>query len=432
MRVQAWRQGALLPLANPDYRRLLAGTVLWWQCFHMEMVVLGWLVFDLTSSPWTVSLVSFCRTLPLLLMGLFSGPIIDYFGRRRVIIAAQGANLCAYLAMMVLLWRGAAAPWQIAIVAFCLGTAWAIDWPTRRSLVPDLLGKASTVDGLLLESFLTGIARVIGPALAGGLIARFGAIGCYTCMAFLSITALTVMLPLLKAPIVRRSKTVKMSSWAALGEGLRYARSNQTILAVLLITLFMNLWIFPYGSLLPVFARDVLHRGPVELGFLGTGTGLGSFLGLFLVNGLRRRYSIGALFITGTGWVCIALFVFACSRYYPFSWAMLFLAGMGMSCFGMLQSTIILLAASDEMRSRVMGLLVLAIGGDPLGQLQIGSLAERFGVQTALAAQASAAAIAVALIAFLLPSIRKPESAKLNQGEVLKRVKVEEISELQP
>lgn len=409
MRLQAWQQGPLLPLVVPDFRRLLIGTVLWWQCFHMEMVVLGWLVFDLTNSPWTVSLVSFCRTLPLLLMGLFSGPIIDYFGRRRVVIAAQAANLCAYLAMITLLWSGAAAPWNIAIVAFCLGTAWAIDWPTRRALLPDILGKGQMVDGMLIESFLTGISRIIGPAIAGGLIARFGAAGCYTFMALLSISALSVLIPLLYAPIERKTMPFQLAPWVALGEGLRYVRSNQTILAVLVATLVMNLWVFPYSSLLPVFARNVLHQGPVQLGLLSTGTGLGSFLGLLLMNRLRQRYNIGSLFIAGTGWMCIALIMFALSHYYPFSWAMLFCAGMGMSYFGTLQSAIILLRTSDEMRSRVMGILVLAIGGDPLGQLQIGSLAERFGVQATLAGQASAAALVLALIAFLLPSLRQPE-----------------------
>ena len=100
MQVQVSKWSTFVPLAVPDYRRLLTGTVLWWQCFHMEMVVLGWLVFDLTSSPWMVSLVSFARTLPLLLMGLFSSSIIDYFGRRPVVIVAQFVNLCAYVAMI--------------------------------------------------------------------------------------------------------------------------------------------------------------------------------------------------------------------------------------------------------------------------------------------------------------------------------------------
>ena len=409
MRVETWKLGTFSILNNVDYRRLLAGTVIWWQCFFMEMVVLGWLVFDLSNSARMVSLVGFCRTLPLLLVSLFSGPIIDYFGRRRVVIAAQSANLTAYVAIVLLLWSGKAAPWNIAIVAFCLGTAWAIDWPTRRSLVPDILGKERMFDGLLLESFMSGLARVIAPSMAGALIARYGAVGCYIGMAILSACALTILVPLLRGAGPRVTKAFRTASLPVAGEGMRYVRANPTILAVVLITLIMNLWIFPYVSLLPVFAREVLHKGPIELGFLSTGTGLGSFLGLLTLNFLRQRVNVGTLFVVGTGWMCVALAVFALSHVYPLSWAMLFCAGMGMACFGTLQSTIVLLSTSDEMRSRVMGILVLAIGGDPLGQLQIGTLAERFGVQATLAGQASAAVLALVLIVMLLPGVLRPQ-----------------------
>jgi MFS family permease len=410
VRAASWKQSAFSPLANGDYRRLLTGTVLWWQCFFMEMVVLGWLVFDLSNSARMVSLVGFCRTLPLLLVSLFSGPIIDYVGRRRVIIAAQSANLIAYLAIVLLLWSGAAAPWNIAIVAFCLGTAWALDWPTRRSLVPDILGKERMVDGLLLESFMTGIARVIAPSMAGALIARYGALGCYIGMAILSACAVAALAPLLRGAEPHRRKPFTVAVLPVVGEGMRYVRSNQTILAVVLITFMMNVWIFPYVSLLPVFARDVLHKGPIELGFLSTGTGLGSFLGLIAHSYLRQRVSVGALFVVGTGWMCVALAVFALSHIYALSWAMLFCAGMGMACFGTLQSTIVLLCTSDDMRSRVMSVLVLAIGGDPLGQLQIGTLAERFGVQPTLAGQAAASFLAVVLVVALLPGVVRPQA----------------------
>jgi MFS family permease len=409
VRVESRKQSAFSILDNVDYRRLLAGTVIWWQCFFMEMVVLGWLVFDLSNSARMVSLVGFCRTLPLLLVSLFSGPIIDYFGRRRVVIAAQSANLTAYIAIVLLLWSGLAAPWNIAIVAFCLGSAWAIDWPTRRSLVPDMLGKERMFDGLLVESFMTGLARIIAPSMAGALIAHYGAIGCYIGMALLSVCALTILVPLLRGSGPRGTKAWRVASLPVAGEGIRYIRSNQTLLAVVLITLIMNLWIFPYISLMPVFAREVLRKGPVELGFLSTATGLGSFLGLVILNFLRQRVSVGTLFVVGTGWMCVALATFALSRMYPLSWAMLLCAGMGMACFGTLQSTIVLLATSDEMRSRVMGILVLAIGGDPLGQLQIGTLAERFGVQATLAGQASAALLALIVIVTLLPGVLRPQ-----------------------
>jgi MFS family permease len=375
----------------------------------MEQVVLGWLVFDLTNSARTVALVSFSRTLPLLVVSLFSGPIIDHIGRRRALIAAQSANLLAYLLIALLLWSGKAAPWNIALAAFGLGTAWAIDWPTRRSLVPDLIGKERMIDGLLLESFLTGIGRIIAPTLAGTLIAHSGALGCYLAMAVLSGCALSILIPLLRDAQPRETKPFTLAVLPVMAQGMRYVRSSQTILAVMLITLVMNVWIFPYVSLLPAFARDVLQKGPVELGLLSTATGIGAFLGLLALQILRRRVTVGVLFVIGTGWMCVALVAFALSRAYPFSWLMLVCAGMGMACFGTLQSSIILLATGDEMRSRVMGILVLAIGGDPLGQLLIGALAERIGVQATLAGQGSAAALVLALIVVWLPAVLRPQ-----------------------
>lgn len=407
----AWRRGALLPLTFPDYRRLLIGNMLWWQGFHMEVVVIGWLVFDLTNSPWLVSLVGFSRSLPLLLVGFWTGPLIDHFGRRRIIIAAQTANLTTYALMALLVWSGAAAVWNIAILSFILGTAWAIDWPARRALLPDIVGKEQLVESMLLDSIAVGIGRIVTPSLAGALIAWYGAAGCYGVMAFLSLIAVLTLNTLTHHPIPRTTMRPTARPWTLIGHGLRYVRHNEIILAVLLITFIMNFWIFPYTTLLPVFARDILHQGPVGLGMLSTGTGIGAFLGLLLMQWIRRRYSNGLIFIVGSVWMCLALIAFALSTNYQFSWVMLFLAGLGMSCFGTLQSAIILLAASDEMRSRVMGLLVLAIGSDPLGQLLIGSLAEQFGPQRTLVGEAGAAALAILLIALFLPALRRPEEA---------------------
>jgi len=172
------------------------------------------------------------------------------------------------------------------------------------------------------------------------------------------------------------------------------------------VTVVMNIFIFPYMSLLSVFARDVLHQGPVGLGLLGTGSGLGAFAGLYLINRLRERISPGLIFAVGTGFMCLAIFAFALSTLYPLSWASLLLAGMGQACFGSMQSSIILLTASDEMRSRAMGALVLAISADPLGKLQTGYLAERWGAPATIATQAMMAVVAITAIVAFLPGLR--------------------------
>ncbi|HXF63059.1 MAG TPA: MFS transporter [Caldilineaceae bacterium] len=399
-------QGALAPLRVPDFRRLLSSNALWWQAVFMENLVVGWLVLEMTDSAWLVALTGFCRSLPLLLCGYFAGPLADRFGRRRIIVSAQAANLTCYVATLGLLWSGQLAPWHLAAAAFGLGAAWAVDWPARRALLPDLIGKERTVDAMLMENFVQGCARIFGPLLAGTVVARFGATGCYVVMALLSGMALATVQTLSNQPIPRTNRRPEISPWSALGESLRYVGRSQPILGVMLVTIVMNLLLIPYMSLLPVFARDVLHQGPAGLGLLGAASGIGSFLGLLLTNRLRRTISNGWILAGGTFGASIALLVFSQSTIYGLSWASLLAAGMGQACFGIMQSSIILLTASDEMRSRTMGILVLAIGSDPLGKLQVGALASLMGAPRAVGVQAAMAACALVVITLLLPGLR--------------------------
>jgi MFS family permease len=188
--------------------------------------------------------------------------------------------------------------------------------------------------------------------------------------------------------------------------GLRYVGANQVILGVILITLVINLLYFPYLTLLPVFARDVLKQGPMALGMLGASTGIGAFLGLLLINLLRRRVSNGVIFVVGTFLMVLFLLLFALSTNYAFSWSLLFLAGLGEACFVIMQSSLILLAASDEMRGRVLGLLMVAIGIDPVGKLLTGFLAEHLGAPLAIVLQSGVAAVAILVVAIGLPGLR--------------------------
>jgi MFS family permease len=398
--------GALSPLRVPDYRRLLSSNTLWWQAIFMESLVVGWLVLDMTDSAWLVALVGFCRSLPMLLFGFYAGLIADRMGRRKIIVMAQALNFALYVSTFLLTWSGHLQVWHLAVTAFGLGSAWALDWPARRALLPDLVGKARTVDAMLLENFAQGWARILGPLTAGWLVAVFGPAGCYAVMAVLSGTALVNVYALSRHPVPRTNLRPMASPWTVLGETLHYVRSSQPILGVMLITIVMNLLIIPYMTLLPVFARDVLGQGPVGQGVLGMASGIGSFIGLGVTNYIRRRVSNGWIFAGGTLGMALAMVVFSQSSIYALSWGLLLCVGMGQAGFGIMQSSIILLTASDEMRSRTMGILVLAIGSDPVGKLQTGALAQTFGAPFALGLQAALGAVAIAVIAVMLPGLR--------------------------
>lgn len=404
-------------LQSGDFRRLLTSNLLLWQTLFMEGVVVSWLVLELTNSPWLVSLAGFCRTAPFLLGGLVAGALSDRFGRRKVMLAAQSVNVLVYAAMTALLWMDRLSLWPIMVTAMLLGGAWALDWPARSALLPDLVGKPRVVEATLLVNLTQTSGRIVGPVLAGAFMVVWGATGSLAVMLLFAALAWLNLWHLAQPTLARTNMPATGSPWKLMREGLRYVRQSQPILGVLLITLMINLLYFPPSTLLAVFARDILDQGPVGLGVLGAANGIGALAGLLLVSRLRHRVSSGLIFALGTLAMTILLAFFAFSTDYALSCALLFAAGVGEACFVIMQSSIILLAASDQMRSRALGTLLIAIGSDPLGKLQTGFLAERIGAPWTVGLQASLAALCVLGVALALPGLHRPPSERIPENQ---------------
>ncbi len=404
-------RSVLAPLRIPDYRRLLISNGLWWQVRWMENIAVGWLVLEMTDSPWLVALVGFYRMAPLLLVGFVSGIVSDRFGRRAVILFSQTLNVMTPIALLILLATNLLQYWHIALYSVILGAVWALDWPARRSVLPDMLGKKRTVDGMLLEGFSQNISRMIGPFLAGVLIRFVGTSGCFAALAIVSAAGLLVLLGLSKTNHAPPPST-KISRLASISEGLQYIRQNQNILGVMLITVAMNNLVFPYMALLPVFARDILGQGPVGLGILGAALGVGTLLGLFVIIRIGRSWKPTWVFAIGSFLQSTGLLAFAISSSFPLSVLLICLAGVAQSSFAVMQSTIVLVSATDEMRARSMGTLNFAIGAGSLGRIQIGALATAFGAPWALGLTCGASALLVLAITAALPRFRRNESAQ--------------------
>ena len=376
----------------------------------MEMTVTGWLVLEMTDSAWQVALVGFYRSAPIVLVGFLTGPLAGRFGRLRVIQASQMATLATTGLIALLLWAGLLEFWHLAVCAALLGTCWTLGWTTRRSLVPDLVGKARIVDAILLENVAQNVSRVLGPFSAGALIAWLDAGGCYTMIAVASAASLAAALMITGVNLPRVQASVA-SPLAVVIDGLRYCRRNQAILGDLLITVAMNLLAFPYMTLLPVFARDVLHQGPIGLGLLGAASGIGSFVGILAISQVRRVVSSGWIFGSGSFFMAVSLVAFAASTHFHLSLGLLVVSGIGQACFSVMQSAIILVTASDDMRDRAMGAVAIAIGSGPPGRLQVGALAEAFGAPIAVGLTATAAALMVAAVTVGLPGFRRATEA---------------------
>ncbi|MEE3263787.1 MAG: MFS transporter [Candidatus Latescibacterota bacterium] len=400
----------LTPLRRPDFIRLWMADGLWWQSMWMETLVTGWLALEMTDSAWWVSVVAFCRNIPVPLVG-FLGPVwVERFRRRRVIQALQSVNLLAALTLAILYHFGRLEYWHLTMVSLANGAAWALDWPTRRALLPDLVGRDHVVDAMVLENVLQSLTRLSGPLLAGLAMQHLGAGGALWILCLIGGTGLLVLLGLRTDSHSPEQTAGIRDALARTREGLRYVRGNSGILGTLIITVIMNAWAFPFQALLPVFARDVLGQGPFGLGLLGAANGAGAMVGLLLVNLSRRSFGHPAIFSTGSILACVGLVAFSLSSSMTLSLAALAIAGVGQAGFSIMQSSIILVEATDQMRSRAMGALVIAIGVGPLGRVQAGAMAAAWSAPVAVFCMAASGALAtLAVVLLLLGFVRRSQ-----------------------
>jgi MFS family permease len=390
---------------SPAYRYLWGASTLWNQARAMDQVVIGWVVLELTNSAWDMSLVFALRWLPLLMFGVAGGAVADRVDRRWVLIGAQALGLLVCLGTAVLLVIGRFDVGLAALVTFLLGLQWAVDWPTRRALIPDLVGRDLTVNAIALEAVSQNLSRIIGPLLAGALIAYFS-----PAAAFAFMTALyLVEIVLLKAmPLnVRVGQVMAGGSMLRyLADGFSKLRASQSILGVLLVSVCMNVLVFPYQQLLPVFARDELHVDPIGLGALGAAVGIGAMIGATVIASSKRVPMAGRLFWVGSCLMCLCLAGFAAAGSFGLALVLLVCTGLGHAAYSSLQTTIVLGNATDQLRGRALGALTLAIGCTPIGSLEMGALSVAFGAPVAVGLNAALAAVLVALIALRLPRFR--------------------------
>jgi MFS family permease len=399
-----WRFAPLSTLSSPGYRFLWTASLLWNQARWMDRVVLGWVVFDMTDSAWNLAVLEAVRWLPLLLFGIAGGAIADRVDRRWVLIGAQGLAFIVCSISAVLLFFGLF-DFTIAIfVTFALGVQWAVDWPTRRALIPDVVGRDLTMNAVALESVSQNVTRVVGPLVAGVLVAYVSAAAAFGMIA--ALYALEIVL-LKLMPLAARPTAARGGSMLRyLSEGFAQLSSSQAIVGVLLVSVFMNVLVFPYQQLLPVFARDSLQVDAVGLGGLTASGGIGSVVGAVAIAMSRRVPHSGMVFCLGSCLMSLCLIGFAASQQYILALVLLAVSGMGQSAFASLQSTIVLGSSTDQMRGRAMGALTLAIGSTPFGSLELGALSVALGAPLAVALNAGLSALLVLLVALRLPRIR--------------------------
>ena len=400
-----WKAAGLLSIN--DFRYLWISSSIWWQSRWMDELIVGWVVLELTDSAGMVALVSFCRMAPFMLFGPFFSTVVRHVSYRWLIVNAQFVNCVVNGLFWVLAFLGDLAFWHIVLGSVLIGLGGAYDWSSRRALIPDLVGKDRTTDAMVLETVPQNISRLLGPLMSGVLLEFTGIKGGFLALFLLHVAQIIVIVRLSAATDRKGRKKGRLGPWKDLLLGYRYSRRHPRISGVLIITFIMNAFAFSYQVLLPVFVRDVLFLGPLELGILGAGTGIGSILGIVLIDRLGQYYRDGLVFTISSLVNALATLVFALSTSFPLSLVMLVLVGVGQTGFGIMQSSIVLRTSSDAMRPRVMGLLVLAIGGGPPGRLLVGGMAGIAGAPLALTICGGIASLGVVGVLWRLGGLRK-------------------------
>jgi MFS family permease len=394
---------ALRSLSQRDLRLFFGGQAVSLAGTWMQSVAQSWLVWRLTRSSQMLGLVNFLGQAPVFLFGIWAGSLADRHPRRRVVLATQTNAIVQATLLAVLTLTGAVRPWHVLVLAAMLGMTYAFEIPARQALLADIAG-ADMSNAIALNSSIVNAARVVGPSLAGLVVASVGEGWAFALNAASfagTYWALLVMRPPPQPPPT-------MGHRAHLLEGLAYAGRTSHVRALLALLAFSSFFAMPYQTLLPELASDVLHGGPRLYGVLLACAGGGALVGavgLLLrkgLHGLGRRVAFGATLL-GAGVLGVGL-----SRSAVLSAAALAVAGFGFITQMAGTMTLLQGLAPSEMRGRVMGLFsTLFVGVTPFGSLAAGLGASRLGAARTL--QLGAAAVILASVAFhvALPRLRR-------------------------
>jgi len=390
--------------ANRGYVCLWLANFLLYTSRWMQMTLLAWLILDLTDSPFLVALVGFFSSVPMFLLGLVGGVLADRVHRQRLLSLTQGTNVTSSCMLTLLLSTGAFQVWHAYMAILITGACWALDTPSRRAVIYDLLGLEGVTNAVALDSVGMNASRMCGPALAGVLITLTGVTGGYVVITCFCSIAWVLLWSLRIPHSGPRPERHQQSVWRNLLEGFRFVRGNQTIKATLYITVVMNVLLFPYVQMVPIIARDILHVDAALMGVLQAAEGLGALAGAVLIAAAVRLNYHGRVFVGGSLLALVGLLVFSMSRWYILSLPVLLLLGLGTAGFGAMQSTIILLAAREEMRGRALGMLSLAIGTGPFGSLFMGATASALHPVFVIRMNALLGIVSLAFIMVLMPA----------------------------
>jgi predicted MFS family arabinose efflux permease len=342
----------------------------------MQIVAQGWLIYRLSHSAFLLELDQFLGGIPIFLFSLIGGVVADRAERRKILLGSQYAQMACATVLTVLVATSRIQVWHMLCLSFVSGLAQAFGGPAYQALIPTLVKREDMPNAIALNSIQFNMAVTIGPALAGQALAKLGEQWCFGLNA-LSFLAPVVSLSMITARYLP-AKTTE-SIFASLKEGITFVRKQGSMEALIVLAFCMTALSMPMRTYIPVFVKDLFHRGPETYGNLLSLMGIGSICGSLTVAGMgnirnKGRVALATLISLGAG-----IAGFSLSRSLPLSYVMLVLVGASMMAVFATVTSLVQLIATNEMRGRVMSVYNCAFrGGIPMGNLLSGWLVPMF------------------------------------------------------
>jgi len=407
---------ALRAFRHRDFRLFFSGQLVSLVGTWMQSVAQSWLVLELTNSPFRLGLVSALQFAPMLVLSFFAGALADRLPKRRLVLASQSVLFTQALALALLVHFGHVQYWQVAVLALVYGFANTIDMPTRQAFIVEMVGRDDLMNAIALNSAMFNAARIVGPALAGIAIARWG-----TALAFYLNAAsfLPVIVALLAVRAEGRPRAASSRSMAdEIREGVRYALRTPRVALTMAMVLAVSGFLFNYNVLIPLYVRDVLGQDAQGFGLIMATLGIGAVTGAVALAVLGRERPPVAALATPALLQAASTAALAAVHREALAVPLLLVMGFCGILFMAGSNSTVQLTVPDGLRGRVMSLHTLMFAGvTPFGAFLMGSVAEAAGVKAALLVSGGGGLISVlALLAWWNGRDRGPSLAARPQG----------------
>ncbi|HXO87927.1 MAG TPA: MFS transporter [Candidatus Acidoferrales bacterium] len=422
-------QDTIRSLKHRNFQLFFSGQIISLVGTWMDMVAEAWLVYRLTGSSLLLGTVTFAGQLPVLLISPFAGLVADRLNRRKIVITTQFASMIIAGILAGLTLSKHVTVEQVIILAALMGVVNAFDIPARQSFLVEMVGREDLMNAIALNSSMFNAARIIGPSIAGILVASFGEGWCFFAN---SVSYIAVIAGLLLMNVPARPRAAEsVSPFEHIAEGFRFVRHAGPIRALLLLVGLVSLVAMPYAVLMPVFAAKILHGNARTLGILMTSAGLGALIGALMLASRRGVKGLSRIVSIACAAFGLALILFSFSHWWILSAVLLIPVGFSVMTQMGSTNTLIQSMVPDRLRGRTMAVYsMMFLGVAPFGALLSGWSADRIGAPHTLAIGGVIAILGALAFARHLPKIRIEARQLLDAASVEAAQASEAVEEL--